>query len=157
MAEPNTGVTSVGVLAKTEAPVPVSSESEVNSWREVIESVAVPYRVPEVGRVTFVAPVVKSERALVAENVMTSPPARVIEFVAKVVESETVRVLPAVIFKVLVPLLVMVKPLIVVAVAAPKTGAMNVLLLKVCDFVLNVNSSTTPAKSGMVKVVAPIV
>ena len=42
VATPSTGVTKVGVLAKTKAPVPVSSESEVSSCREVIESVAVP-------------------------------------------------------------------------------------------------------------------
>src|SRR3990167_2059026 len=44
-----------------------------------------------------------------------------------------------------------------VALAAPKTGAINVLLLIVTALVLNTNSSTTLAKSGIVKVVAPVV
>src|SRR3990167_759043 len=39
----------------------------------------------------------------------------------------------------------------------PSAGATKVLLLMVCAFVLNVNSSTTLAKSGMVSVVAPTV
>ena len=38
-----------------------------------------------------------------------------------------------------------------------KVGEVNVLLLIVCAFVLKVNSSTTLAKSGIVKVVAPTV
>lgn len=42
MAAPRTGVTKVGVLAKTKAPVPVSLEIEVKSCKEVMESVAVP-------------------------------------------------------------------------------------------------------------------
>src|SRR3989338_4136966 len=126
-ASPKVGVTKVGEVPKTEAPVPVSSEREVSNCREVIESVAVPYKVPEVGKVTEVAPVVKRERALVAEKVITSPPAKVMALVPKVVESETIKLFPAAMFKVLVPLAVMVRPLIVVAVAAPKTGAINVL------------------------------
>ena len=72
-----------------------------------------PYKVPEVGRVTEVPAVVRRERALVGENVTVSPPPKVKELVAKVEVSETVRVLPAAMFKVLVPLLVMVKPLMV--------------------------------------------
>ena len=56
-----------------------------------------PYKVPEIGRVTEVPAVVKRERALVGEKVITSPPARVMEFVARVVESETVRVFKLVI------------------------------------------------------------
>jgi len=75
--------------------------------------------VPVVGSVTEVAPVVRSESALVGEKVITSPPAKVMEFVANVVESETVNVFPVEIFKVLVPLLVMASPLIVVTVAVP--------------------------------------
>jgi hypothetical protein len=39
----------------------------------------------------------------------------------------------------------------------PRAGATNVLLLIVCALVLKVNSSTTLAKSGMVRVVAPTV
>ena len=39
----------------------------------------------------------------------------------------------------------------------PSAGATKVLLLIVTALVLKTNSSTTPAKSGMVKVVAPIV
>ena len=36
-------------------------------------------------------------------------------------------------------------------------GDVSVLLVRVCAFVLNVNSSTTPAKSGIVSVVPPTV
>ena len=39
----------------------------------------------------------------------------------------------------------------------PRAGATNVLLLIVCALVLKVNSSTTLAKSGIVRVVAPTV
>ena len=41
-ATPKEGVTREGEVAKTAAPVPVSSESEVANWREVMEPVAVP-------------------------------------------------------------------------------------------------------------------
>ena len=85
---------------------------------------------PVVGRVTEVVFVVKSERALVAEKVTTSPPPRVMAFVAKVVESEAARVLPAAMFKVLVPLLVMAKPLNngeVMAVAKVPVGVMTLV------------------------------
>ena len=54
---PRAGVTSVGLVAKTRAPVPVSSETEVSNCRDVMESVAVPERDPEGGRGTFFAPV----------------------------------------------------------------------------------------------------
>ena len=57
VATPKMGVTNVGLVANTAAPLPVSSEREVASWLEVIEPEAVPYRVPDVGRVTFVLPV----------------------------------------------------------------------------------------------------
>ena len=42
LAAPIFGVTRVGEVANTAAPVPVSSESEVANWREVMEPVAVP-------------------------------------------------------------------------------------------------------------------
>lgn len=74
---------------------------------------------PEVGRVTEVAPVVRRERALVAEKVMTSPPPSVMELVARVVESETVSVLAAPKVRIPVPV-VMVLPLKEEAVIAPK-------------------------------------
>ena len=125
-------MTRAGEVAKTKAPVPVSSEIEESKLAEVIESAKVPYKVPEVGRVTEVLAVVKSERALVAEKVITSPPARVMEFVAKVVESETAKVFPAEMFKVLVPLLVIAKPLNkgeVTAVAKVPVGT-TMLMLK---------------------------
>ena len=60
---------------------------------------------------TLVDPVVSRLKALVAEKVITSPPPRVIALVPRVVESDTVRVLPAAMFRVLVPLLVMERPL----------------------------------------------
>ena len=58
-------VVKVGEVAKTTAPVPVSSESEVNNSNEVMEEVCVPYKVPEIGRVTEVPAVVKRESVLV--------------------------------------------------------------------------------------------
>ncbi len=120
-AAPRMGVTNVGLVEKTASPVPVSSESEPSKLAEVMESVLVPYKVPEVGRVTEVLPVVKRERALLAEKVITSPPARVMALVPKVVESEAVRVLPAPSVKVPVPV-VMVLPLKVAPVTAPVTA-----------------------------------
>jgi len=51
-------VVNVGLVPKTTNPEPVSSERDVASCEEVIEPVAVPYNVPEVGRVTEVVPVV---------------------------------------------------------------------------------------------------
>ena len=41
-ATPRAGVTKVGEVANTKAPVPVSFVKEVSSCREVMESVAVP-------------------------------------------------------------------------------------------------------------------
>ena len=125
MAAPRTGVTRVGVFANTNAPVPVSFVTEVKSWREVMESVAVPYSVPDVGSVTDVLPVVRRESAFVAEKVMTSPPPSVMAFVARVVESETVRVFPLDMVRVPVDE-VMVNPLTVVTVATPSVGVTKV-------------------------------
>ena len=81
---------------------------------------------PEVGRVSLVAMVVRSERALAAEKVITSPPARVMALVPKVVESETVRVLPAPKVRVPVPV-VIVLPFTVVAMTLLKVGEAVVL------------------------------
>lgn len=72
---------------------------------------------PDTGKVTEVAAVVRRERALVGEKVITSPPPKVMALVFKVVESETVNVLPAPKVKMPVPE-VMVLPLKVVAVKA---------------------------------------
>ena len=97
-----------------------------------MESVLVPYKVPEVGRVTPVEAVVVRVRGkapevektsakvtfLLAAKVNTSPPAKVMALVLRVVESETVRVLLAPKVKMPLPL-VMVLPLNVVAVRAP--------------------------------------
>ena len=47
-------VVNAGLVPKTTTPEPVSSERDVASCEEVIEPVAVPYSVPEVGRVTEV-------------------------------------------------------------------------------------------------------
>lgn len=95
-------LTDVGVMApkvKAKAPAVLEAETPFPVVTELT-------KVPEVGRVTEVVPVVRRESALVAEKVTTSPPPKVIAFVARVVESETARVLPAVIFKVFVPLAV---------------------------------------------------
>jgi len=88
----------------------------------VIEPVAVPYKVPEVGRVTEVDPVVKSERALVGENVTTSPPPKVMALVARVDVSETVNVFEVVPPAIVKPVVAAtnVKPLTVEGVMAPR-------------------------------------
>lgn len=62
---PRIGVTNVGVFANTKAPLPVSSEITVLSSAEVVEANADSLldpvaRVPEVGSVTLVDPVVVS-------------------------------------------------------------------------------------------------
>ena len=80
--------------------------------------------VPVVGRVTLVDPVVVKVKAFEAVKVRTSPPAKVIELVARVVESDTVKVLPFVIVSVPVDD-VRVKPLIEVAVATPISGVVK--------------------------------
>jgi len=59
VAAPRTGVTSVGVFAKTRAPVPVSSEITPASSDEVVAEntdslFEVAARVPDVGKVTDV-------------------------------------------------------------------------------------------------------
>ena len=77
---------------------------------------------PEVGKVTEVEPVVSKLKALVAEKVITSPPPKVMLLVARVVESDAVRVLPAPKVKVPVPV-VMVLPFKVVKVPAPPLTA----------------------------------
>ncbi len=85
-----------GVIApkvKARAPAVLVAETPLPVVTELT-------KVPVVGRVTEVAPVVKSDRALVGENVITSPPAKVMALVAKVVLSETVRVLPSIKVKV---------------------------------------------------------
>ena len=42
VATPKVGVTNVGLVANTTAPLPVSSDNEVASWLELMEPVAVP-------------------------------------------------------------------------------------------------------------------
>ncbi len=75
-------------------------------------------RVPAVGRMTEVAPVVSKLTALEAVKVITSPPPRLMALVASVVESDTVKVLALV--KVRVPVVVVrVNPLYVAPVMAP--------------------------------------
>ncbi len=92
----------------------------------MIELAAVPYRVPEVGNVTLVAPVVKRESALLAEKVITSPPAKVMVLVFNVVVSETVRVLLAPNVRMPVPV-VMVLPLKVPAAILPVVARFSLL------------------------------
>lgn len=94
LAIPRTGVMSVGVLANTTTPVPVSSVMEESRDEEVMEFDLVPYRVPVLGRVTVVPSVVKIDIGLIGEKVIVSPPAKEIELVLNVVESEAVNVLP---------------------------------------------------------------
>jgi hypothetical protein len=101
-----TGVVRVGVVPKTRAPLPVSSETEVIKLEEEIDPEAVPYRVPEVGKVTLVVPVE-------------------VRVVPKFPES--MRAAEALFGMVSVPAVeVMVSPLTVVAVAAPKVGVTRV-------------------------------
>lgn len=91
--------------------------------------------------------------ALVAGNVIV-----VLSVPASVTELFTVNVFPSAIVSVDPAAgAVSATLLIDVAVAAPSTGATRVLFDIVCAFVLNVNSSTTEAKSGIVSVVAPTV
>ena len=80
--------------------------------------------VPEVGSVIDVEPVVVNVKALVAEKVTTSPPANVMAFVPKVVESETVNVFKLVTVNVPV-VVVIVNPFNEVAVAAPRAGVIK--------------------------------
>ncbi|MEK7060228.1 MAG: hypothetical protein AAB970_01245, partial [Patescibacteria group bacterium] len=108
-AIPKVGVTKVGEVEKTTFPVPVSSESDPAKLAEVMESVFVPYNVPEVGKVTLVeavevkikgkAPLVEKASTkvifFVAAKVNISVPAKVMALVPRVVESETVKVFPA--------------------------------------------------------------
>lgn len=109
--------TDVGVIApkvKVRAPAVLTAETPFAVVTELT-------KVPEVGRVTEVAPVVRRESALVGEKVTTSPPPRVIELVAMVEVSETVSVLetvpPAIVKP--VPAAVRVRPLTDVGVMAP--------------------------------------
>jgi hypothetical protein len=70
----NVGVVIVGEPANTNAPlVPVSSETEVIICEEVIEPLAVPYKVPEVGSVTEVAPPVAKVTVSVPEPTTVFP------------------------------------------------------------------------------------
>ena len=66
---PKRGVTKVGEVAKTAAPLPVSSDKEVARADELMEPVAVPYKVPLVGRVTVVVPVWVKVKAKLPEVV----------------------------------------------------------------------------------------
>jgi len=81
-------------------------------------------------------------RVVESDRVKVLPLARLIDPLAKVVVSETVKVLPAAILRVLVPLLVIVKPLIVpAAVTLPALLTVNF----VCDDALAVIRSPTPS------------
>jgi hypothetical protein len=63
-----------GATEKTALPEPVSFVSELASSAEVIEEAAVPKSVPEVGRVTFVTPVVVRVRLLAPERMKLLAP-----------------------------------------------------------------------------------
>ena len=117
-AFPISGVVKTGEFANTSAPLPVSSDTAFLRLADVMVPVAEEYIVPAVGRVTDVAPVVRRESELVGENVTTSPPASVIEFVPIVAESDTVNVFPLAMFNVFEALFVIVNPFIVLFVRA---------------------------------------
>ena len=55
-------------------PVPTSSDSDEANEAEVIDEAAVPYRVPEVGRVTLVVPVVVRVRLCAPERMKLLAP-----------------------------------------------------------------------------------
>ncbi len=112
-----------------EVEVKATSSFNFGEVRVLLVNVSMPARVakvPVVGKVTLVDPVVVSVRAFVAVRVKTSPPAKVMELVARVVESETVRVFPSAIVSVAeVAGAVMATLLILVAVATPKVGVVS--------------------------------
>lgn len=115
--------TVLGVIApkvKAKAPAVFVAETPLPVVTELT-------KVPEVGRVTEVVPVVNKDKALVAENVITSPPAKVMALVLSVVESETVKVFVLEIVRVADAAgAVKVTLLIVVAVASPNAGVTRV-------------------------------
>lgn len=122
--------------------------------------------VPVVGSVIFVEPVVVKVSALVAVNVTTSPPANVIELVANVVESLTVRVLLLVSVKVPV-LAVIVIPFILLLVKAslpakvarvPVVGSVTFVVLVVVNVkaLAAVNVTTSPP-ANVIELVAIVV
>ena len=76
VAAPNTGVTKVGVLANTAPPVPVSSVNVVANSPELTLPVLVPYKVPLVGKVTFVAAVEVNVTSF-AGVVVKAPPVKI--------------------------------------------------------------------------------
>jgi len=82
VATPMAGVTSVGVLANTKAPVPVSSEITPRSSAEVVAANTdnlsdVVVSVPVVGSVSEVAPVVVKVSELAPDVIRELPSARV--------------------------------------------------------------------------------
>ena len=109
VATPMTGVPKVGEVAKTTTPVPVSSEITPANWADVVAAnterlFADEVKVPVVGKVAFVAPVEVSVMLFAPEVAKVEPFA-----------------------KVSVPVLVvMVRPLRLVAVATPNTGVTKV-------------------------------
>jgi len=75
----NLGVVSVGEVPNTKPPLPVSSVTEVASCAEVMDPVAVPYSVPEVGNVTAVVAVDVSVVANAPEVVRLPPRVMVLD------------------------------------------------------------------------------
>ena len=142
-ATPKTGVTRVGEVAKTTVPVPVSSLSAPDKFAEL--------NVPkEVALPTDVTMPVKFALVVTVVAVAAFPP--ILRFATGVVELTINGAVPVATVEVNEPVTFKLVP-----VAAPNAGATKVLLLSVCAFVLNVNSSATLAKSGIVSVVAPTV
>lgn len=103
---------------------------------------------------TLVEPVVAKVRALLAVRVSTSPPPKVMELVASVVESDAVKVFPSAMVKVEpVAGAVIATLLIEVAVATPKVGVTSVGLVAKTSAPLPVSSEITEASCA--EVVAP--
>jgi hypothetical protein len=101
---------------KAKAPAVLTAETPLPVVTELT-------RVPEVGRVTLVEPVVARVIAFEADSVSTSPPPKVMALVARVVESDEVKVLPSAMVRVdEVAGAVMATLLRLVAVAAPRVG-----------------------------------
>jgi hypothetical protein len=141
---PNTGVTRVGVLANTKAPVPVSSEMTPANSEDVVAAwidnlLPVVIKVPAVGKVTLVAAVVVSVKLLAPEVANVDPSANV--KVAEVAGAVNATLL------------------ILVAVATPNTGVVRVGEVANTKSPLPVSSVTADAKlaeEGVAKNVATL-
>jgi hypothetical protein len=141
---PKTGVTRVGVLANTKAPVPVSSEMIPANSEDVVAAntlslLPVVIKVPAVGKVTLVVAVVVSVKLLAPEVANVDPLANV--KVAEVAGAVNATLL------------------ILVAVATPNTGVVRVGDVANTKSPLPVSSVTAVAKlaeEGLAKNVATL-